>query len=45
MFRVTGVHHLGLPVNDLERAKNFYTNVLGIHCATVAEDIETGRAL
>lgn len=42
MFKVTGVHHLGLPVNDLERAKNFYTNVLGIHCATVAEDIETG---
>jgi len=42
MFRVKGVHHLGLPVNNLERAKSFYTEVLGIKCASVAEDIDTG---
>ena len=42
MFKVKGVHHLGLPVNDLERAKNFYTEVLGMQCAKVDEDIETG---
>ena len=42
MFKVKGVHHLGLPVNNLERAKNFYTEVLGMQCAKVDEDIETG---
>jgi len=25
MFKLKGVHHLGLPVNDMERAKKFYT--------------------
>ena len=33
MFKIKGVHHLGLPVNDLERAKKFYTEVLGMGCA------------
>ncbi|HEX9445022.1 MAG TPA: VOC family protein [Candidatus Binatia bacterium] len=42
MFKVKGVHHLGIPVNNLERAKSFYTEVLGMHCTKVDEDIETG---
>ena len=42
MFKIKGVHHLGLPVNDLDRAKKFYTEVLGMGCAKVDVDIETG---
>src|SRR5215472_7397054 len=42
MFKIKGVHHLGLPVNDMERAKKFYTEVLGMGCAKVDVDIETG---
>jgi catechol 2,3-dioxygenase-like lactoylglutathione lyase family enzyme len=42
MFKVKGVHHLGLPVNDLERAKRFYTEVLGMQCSSVSRDVETG---
>jgi catechol 2,3-dioxygenase-like lactoylglutathione lyase family enzyme len=42
MFRVKSVHHSGLPVNNLERAKTFYTEVLGMKCAKVDEDRETG---
>ena len=42
MFKIKAVHHLGLPVNDLDRAKKFYTEVLGMACAKVDVDIETG---
>jgi len=42
MFKIKGVHHLGLPVNDLERAKKFYTEVLGMTCSKIDIDIETG---
>jgi methylmalonyl-CoA/ethylmalonyl-CoA epimerase len=42
MFRVKSVHHSGLPVNNLERAKQFYTDILGMKCAKVDVDIETG---
>jgi catechol 2,3-dioxygenase-like lactoylglutathione lyase family enzyme len=42
MFKIKGVHHLGLPVNNLERAKRFYTEVLGLACTKVSEDEETG---
>ena len=42
MFKLKGVHHLGLPVNDMERAKKFYTEVLGMTCAKVDVDIDTG---
>ena len=45
MFKLKGVHHLGLPVNNLDRAKQFYTEVLGMTCAKVDVDIETGRPL
>jgi catechol 2,3-dioxygenase-like lactoylglutathione lyase family enzyme len=42
MFKLKGVHHLGLPVNDMDRAKKFYTEVLGMTCAKVDVDIDTG---
>jgi catechol 2,3-dioxygenase-like lactoylglutathione lyase family enzyme len=42
MFKIKGVHHLGLPVNNLDRAKKFYTEVLGMQCTKVDEDQETG---
>jgi glyoxylase I family protein len=42
MFKIKSVHHLGLPVNDLDRAKKFYTEILGMGCAKVDVDIETG---
>jgi catechol 2,3-dioxygenase-like lactoylglutathione lyase family enzyme len=42
MFKLKGLHHLGLPVNDMERAKKFYTEVLGMTCAKVDVDIDTG---
>ena len=45
MFKIKGVHHLGLPVNDLERAKKFYTGVLGMTCSKVDVDIDTGGCL
>src|SRR5260370_42254761 len=41
MFKLKGLHHLGLPVNDMERAKKFYTEVLGMTCAKVDVYIET----
>lgn len=43
MFKVKGVHHFGLPVNDLDRAKRFYTEILGMRCNSVSRDVETGR--
>ena len=42
MFNLNGVYHLGLAVNNLERAKNFYTEVLGMKCIKVEPDTETG---
>lgn len=29
-MQITGIHHVGLPVYDLERAEAFYRDVLGI---------------
>jgi len=34
-MRVLTVHHVGLPVYDLERAETFYRDVLGIGRSTV----------
>ena len=42
MFKLKSVHHLGLPVNNMDRAKQFYTQVLGRTCAKVDVDTETG---
>lgn len=45
MIKITGVFHLGLPVNDLERATKFYTEVFGMRCTkNMGFDVEdTGR--
>jgi glyoxylase I family protein len=42
MFKLNGVYHLGLPVNDLQRATKFYGEVLGMKCIKVEPDTETG---
>jgi catechol-2,3-dioxygenase len=30
MLKVEGVYHMGIPVNDIDRAQAFYTKVLGL---------------
>ena len=30
MFRIESIHHVSLPVTDLERSRRFYTEVLGL---------------
>jgi glyoxylase I family protein len=30
MITTTGIYHIGIPVNDVERAVKFYTEVLGM---------------
>jgi catechol-2,3-dioxygenase len=30
MLKVEGVYHMGIPVNDIDRAQAFYTQVLGM---------------
>ena len=30
MIETTGIYHIGIPVDDLERAERFYTQVLGM---------------
>ena len=30
MIKTTGVYHIGIPADDLERAERFYTQVLGM---------------
>ena len=29
-MKVTGLYHVGIPVDDIDRARDFYTNVLGM---------------
>jgi len=42
MIRIKRLYHLGLPVNDLDRATKFYTEVLGMKCTKVGFDTESG---
>ena len=30
MLKVEGVYHMGIPVNDIDRARAFYTKILGM---------------
>ena len=30
MIQTVGVYHVGIPVDDLDRADRFYTNILGM---------------
>ncbi len=33
MIQTTGIYHIGIPVDDIERAEGFYTKVLGMKVA------------
>ena len=38
MIKTKGLYHSGIPVNDLDRAIEFYRDVLGMDVANVARD-------
>ena len=38
MIKTKGLYHIGIPVNDLDRAITFYREVLGMQVANVARD-------
>ncbi|MGH7772973.1 MAG: VOC family protein [Candidatus Binatia bacterium] len=42
MIKIKKLYHLGLPVNDLDRATKFYSDVLGMKCTKVGLDVDSG---
>ena len=38
MITTKGVYHIGIPVNDVERAVKFYTEILGMTIAKLNRD-------
>jgi glyoxylase I family protein len=38
MIKTNGVYHIGIPVNDVERAVKFYTEILGMTIAKLNRD-------
>lgn len=38
MIQTKGIYHVGIPVNDLERAVKFYTEILGMRIAKLGRD-------
>ena len=38
MIKTKGVYHIGIPVNDMERAVKFYTEILGMTIAKLNRD-------
>ena len=38
MIKTKGIHHIGMPVNDVERAVKFYTEILGMTVAKLSRD-------
>src|SRR6476469_1668627 len=38
MITTKGVYHIGIPVNDVERAVTFYTEILGMTIAKLNKD-------
>src|ERR1051325_5425842 len=38
MIKTKGVYHIGIPVNNVERAVKFYTEVLGMKVALLNRD-------
>jgi len=38
MVKTKGLYHIGIPVNDVERAVKFYTEVLGMKIAKLNRD-------
>jgi catechol 2,3-dioxygenase-like lactoylglutathione lyase family enzyme len=43
MIKTKGIHHIGLPVNDMERAVKFYTEILGMTIAKLGRDDMGGK--
>ena len=41
-MKIKKVYHIGLPVNDLDRATKFYSEVLGMKCTKVGFDVDSG---
>jgi catechol 2,3-dioxygenase-like lactoylglutathione lyase family enzyme len=44
VIKTQGVYHVGIPVNDLDRAVKFYTDVLGMTIAKLNRD-DMGKGL
>jgi catechol 2,3-dioxygenase-like lactoylglutathione lyase family enzyme len=42
MIKIKKLYHLGLPVNNLDRATKFYSEVLGMKCTKVGFDVDSG---
>ena len=38
MIRTKGIYHIGIPVDNMERAVKFYTEVLGMDVAKLGRD-------
>jgi len=38
MIKTRGIYHMGIPVNDMDRAVKFYTEVLGMTVAKLNRD-------
>ena len=38
MITTKGIYHIGIPVNDVERAVKFYTEILGMTIAKLNRD-------
>ncbi len=38
MIKTRGIYHIGIPVNDMDRAVKFYTEVLGMTIANLNRD-------
>ena len=38
MLKTKGIYHIGIPVNDIDRAVKFYTDVLGMRVAKLNRD-------
>ncbi len=38
MIQTTGIYHIGIPVDDLDRAERFYTETLGMKVAARIEE-------
>ncbi|MFQ5931082.1 MAG: VOC family protein [Nitrospiraceae bacterium] len=44
MVKTKGIYHIGIPVNDIDRAVKFYTEVLGMRVAKLNRD-DMGKGL
>src|SRR5688572_30521156 len=44
MIKTTGVYHIGIPCNDVDRAVKFYTEILGMSIAKLNRD-DMGKRL